>query len=60
MGALMKKKTKKKVLFISYEYTFGTFSGNGVLAASTVRGFLNDDFDDDDAMTTTEILVVCA
>ena len=57
------KKTKKtiKVLFISYEYTFGTFSGNGVLAASTVRGFLNDDsdFDDDDAMTT-EILVVCA
>ena len=54
------KKTKKKVLFISYEYTFGTFSGNGVLAASTVRGFLNDDSDfddfDDDAMTT-EILV---
>ena len=61
MGALITKKTKTKVLFISYEYTFGTFSGNGVLAASTVRGFLNDDsdFDDDDAMTT-EILVVCA
>ena len=65
MGALIVKKTKKtiKVLFISYEYTFGTFSGNGVLAASTVRGFLNDDSDfdddDDDAMTT-EILVVCA
>lgn len=54
------KKTKKKVLFISYEYTFGTFSGNGVLAASTVRGFLNDSDFDDDAMTTTEILVVCA
>ena len=59
------KKTKKtiKVLFISYEYTFGTFSGNGVLAASTVRGFLNDDssdFDDDEDAMTTEILVVCA
>lgn len=64
MGALLVKKTKKtKVLFISYEYTFGTFSGNGVLAASTVRGFLNDDssdFDDDDDAMTTEILVVCA
>jgi hypothetical protein len=65
MGALIVKKTKKtiKVLFISYEYTFGTFSGNGVLAASTVRGFLNDDssdFDDDDDAMTTEILVVCA
>jgi len=61
MGAERMKKTKKKVLFISYEYTFGTFSGNGVLAASTVRGFLNDSDFDDDAMTTTlEILVVCA
>ena len=41
------------MVLVSYEYAFATFSGNGVLAASTARG-LRDRFRDDDVM------VVCA
>ena len=35
------------MVLVSYEYAFATFSGNGVLAASTARG-LRDRWDDDD------------
>ena len=44
---------RRRVVLVSYEYAFATFSGNGVLAASTARG-LRDRFRDDDVM------VVCA
>jgi hypothetical protein len=45
------KRRRKRILFISYEYTFETFSGNGVLASSTVRGLRFDG---------AEVMVVCA
>ena len=43
---------RRRVVLVSYEYAFATFSGNGVLAASTARG-LRDRFRDD-------VMVVCA
>ena len=42
-----------KIVFITYEFKYRTFSGNGVLAQSTIRGLAKKLSDD-------EIFVICA
>ena len=51
---------RRRILFLSFEFNYSPFSGNGVLCRSLVSGLLNNNNNNNNNNTDVEIRVICA